>query len=85
MPVPTAPTLEIQGSEFPVARVYCISNAIPQTMKIEVGAVGVCGTCVFERRGSGASTILKPPQNNVGAVEPQRGCDDGGTAGIDVG
>ena len=56
MPVPTAPTLEIQGSEFPVARVYCISNAIPQTMKIEVGA-----------------------------VEPQRGCDGGGIAGVDVG
>ena len=49
------------------------------------GFIGVCGICVLERGRPAANTLCQLAQNNVGAVEPRRGCDGGGTAGIDVG
>ena len=49
------------------------------------GFIGVCGICVLERGRPAANMLCQLAQNNVGAVEPQRGCDGGGMAGLDAG
>ena len=49
------------------------------------GFVGVCRDCGPYRGRPAANTLCQLAQNNVGAVEPQRGCDGGGMAGLDAG